>query len=401
MTDAADFFKFPKRAYTLLMVVLLPLASPSLPGNTTLVDFVNIFFIVFFFILFVIKKKRFKLFLLVPFTVILLGCLIAMFNSQAISTSIFAITQDLYLYLFLLLLYNLIENKEDVTFLVALWLGVGVVESILAILNVVASFSIGASAVSATEDFSRARGTFGNSDALASYLGLSFFLIYQPYFKLHTFWRVMFGLLIFIGMFFTKSMSALLAFTLGNLIIITLYWLRIQGIKKVKLTVATLLAILVITLFFVPKLMEAENFFDRMPRSAGTRMEIWTAGYESLMQHPLGIGPGAFKKVGYGPFNREGKRSELHSDYISHLVERGPLGIIGLFMLYGTFGWVLLNGLKSARSDQEYLWFLGLSGMWCFILVDALNHEGMHYRHVWLAFSLIAVQKTLLESEKM
>lgn len=294
MTDAADFFKFPKRAYTLLMVVLLPLASPSLPGNTTLVDFVNIFFIVFFFILFVIKKKRFKLFLLVPFTVILLGCLIAMFNSQAISTSIFTITQDLYLYLFLLLLYNLIENKEDVTFLVALWLGVGVVESILAILNVVASFSIGASAVSATEDFSRARGTFGNSDALASYLGLSFFLIYQPYFKLHTFWRVMFGLLIFIGMFFTKSMSALLAFTLGNLIIITLYWLRIQGIKKVKLTVATLLAILVITLFFVPKLMEAENFFDRMPRSAGTRMEIWTAGYESLMQHPLGIGPGAF-----------------------------------------------------------------------------------------------------------
>jgi hypothetical protein len=400
MTGSTDFYKLSKRIYILLLMGLLPLASPTLPGNTTLVDIVNILFITLFFILFVVKKKSFELFLLGPLLVILLSSLIAMFNSQALSTSLFTITQDLYLYLFFLILYNITEDKDDAKFLVALWLGVSVLESILAILNVQANFSVGTSAVSAIEDFSRARGTFGNSDLLASYLGVSFFLIFQPYFKLHRFWKIIFGLSIFIGMFFTKSMSALLSFTLGNLLVLSLYWWHIQGIKKLKLTITTLLVIVIIILYLVPKLMETENFFDRMPRSAGSRMEIWTAGYESLIRHPLGIGPGAFKQVGYGPFNREGKRAELHSDYISHLVERGPGGIIGLLMLYSTFAWVLLNGLKSARSDQEYLWALGLSGMWCFILVDALNHEGMHYRHVWLTFSLIVAQKTLFKPEK-
>lgn len=400
MTYSADFFHFSKRVYILLLIGLLPLASPSLPGNIILADIVNIFFITLFFIFFVVKKKNFKLFLLGPLLVILVGSLIAMFNSQALSTSLFTISKDLYLYLFFLLLYNIIEDKDDAKFLVALWLGVSILESILAILNVQASFSVGVSAVSEVEDFSRARGTFDSPGILASYLGISFFLIYQPYFKLHFFWKIILGLSIFVGMFLTKSMSALLSFTLGNLLVFSLYWLHIQGIKKLKLTVTTLLAIVIIILFLLPKLMESENFFDRMPRSAGSRMKAWTAGYESLLQHPLGIGPGAFKKVGKGPFNNEGKRAELHSDYISHLVERGPAGIIGLLMLYGAFAWVLLNGLKSVRSDQEYLWLLGLSGMWCFILVDALNHEGMHYRQVWLAFSLIAAQKTLLKSEK-
>ena len=51
--------------------------------------------------------------------------------------------------------------------------------------------------------------------------------------------------------------------------------------------------------------------------------------------------------------------------------------------------------MKSARTDKEFFWACGLSAMFLFILIDAGSHEVMHYRHVWIAFVLIAVQAKL------
>ncbi len=396
---ASDFYTLSKKLYFFLLAVLLPLANPSLPGNTILVDFINLAFVFLFAILFCIKKTPLGFPLLGPFLVIFLGSLIALFNSQALITSVFTIAQDLYLFMFFLLLYNLIDHRDDLKLLIALWIMVGVFEAILAVLNTYGHFSVGTSKVSEVEDFTRARATFGNSDAAASYLGVLFFLVFQPYFALKTFWRAVLGVIIFIGMQETKSMSALLGFTVGGFVVFFLYWLYAEGIKKLQLTISALLVVLCIFVIIIPKLMQAENFLDRMPRSANTRMEIWTAGYKSITEHPLGIGPGAFKKIGQGPFNNEGKRAELHSDYISHLVERGPLGFIGLLMLYGALVLLIVKQLGEANTNQEFLWASGLLGMMSFIVVDALNHEGMHYRHVWFAFALIAIQSKLMKCQ--
>ncbi len=393
--NKSDFYSFSKKLYFILLVTLLPLASPSLPGNTILVDFVNVVFIFLFAILLSIKKKPLDFPLFGPVLIIFLGSMMALYNAQALTTSIFTISQDLYLFVFFLFLYNLIDHRDDLKLLLVLWILVGISEAVLAILNTYAHVSIGSSKVSASEDFTRARATFGNSDAAASYFGVSFFLIFQPYFPLKTFWRMILGLFFFIGLLETKSMSALLSITTGGLIVYTLYWLYVKGKKKLQLTLSALLVIVITLVFIIPKLMQEENFLDRGPRSASTRMEIWEAGYISLTKHPMGIGPGAFKKVGQGPYNREGKRAELHSDYISHLVERGPLGFIGLLMLYGTLVLLIMNKLTITKSSQEYLWLASLLGLMCFILIDALNHEGMHYRHVWFVFAIIAVQKKM------
>lgn len=395
MKSSRDFFSTSKKGYFLLLAALLPLSMPSLPGNLILVDLVNMGFFFLFIILFSIKRKQIKLQLVGPIAVILFGSLIAMFNTQALAFNIFTITQDLYLFVFFLVLYNIVEDQRDLKMLLACWLFFCVAQGGLAVLGSYIQFSVGSSGVSEVEDLSRSRGTFANSDALASYLGVSFFIIFQPFFKFGWFWNLVFGSVIFLGMFATKSMSALLGFSLGTVMVFVLYWLYIRGIKKLRLSIIAFIVALSSVFYVMPKMMEAENFLERMPRSAGARKEIWMAGYESFLRFPMGIGPGSFKKTGKGPLNREGKRAELHNDFISYLVERGPIGLIGLLILYGSFVLIVSINFKKAETDEEVLWALGLMGMLTFIMVDALNHEGMHYRHVWLAFGIIAAQSKL------
>jgi O-antigen ligase len=149
-----------------------------------------------------------------------------------------------------------------------------------------------------------------------------------------------------------------------------------------------------ITILILPQLMQVPNFLDRAQDSSEGRYFIWKAGFESFINNPLGmgIGPGGFKETG-------GVEAELHSDYLSFLVERGIIGFIGLLSLVGTVVSMLRHCIKNAHSEQEFLWAVGLCAIFLFILINALTHEVMHFRHVWFAFALIAAQEKLIRKE--
>jgi len=67
-----------------------------------------------------------------------------------------------------------------------------------------------------------------------------------------------------------------------------------------------------------------------------------------------------------------------------------------LLLLLGGFGLLLWNSLFRTREPALFLTALALSGMFVFQLVDALSHEMLHYRHVWVLFALIAAQERLV-----
>lgn len=104
----------------------------------------------------------------------------------------------------------------------------------------------------------------------------------------------------------------------------------------------------------------------RIDRSAGGRLDLWHEGLARLGQHPLGVGP-------EGLANRDllGRSVEIHNDYLAYLVERGPLGLLGLLGL-GLTLW-----LFGGRFGATRLLLVATA-------IGMMTRETLHFRHLWL-----------------
>ena len=382
MSGTLNFIAISKNIYFLGIAGLTPLVRPWLPFNTIFFDYFNAFFMCVFITWLWFTRKKIEIRLVVPYLVILCGSLLAIINSQAVVTNFLALTQEIYLLSFFLTLYNIIDGKRDIRTLVLLWIIFSALEASLILAEIVGDYTI------------RAQGTFENPNMAATYLGISFFLVFQPFFKMDMLLKLGFVLLITGGVFATKSMGTTLGLVISSLVTFTLYWVHVGVMKKVKLAFAVLVFWSITTLI-LPQLMEVPNFWDRSEGSSEGRYLIWKAGFESFINNPLGIaiGPGGFAETA------RDIQDEIHSDYLSFLVERGIIGFIGLFALLGTVVSMLMHCIRNRRSEEELLWAVGLCAMFLFILVNALTHEVMHFRHVWFAFALIAAEEKLIRRE--
>lgn len=200
----------------------------------------------------------------------------------------------------------------------------------------------------------------------------------------------------------TKSLAGLMGFFIGALAMIILYWYRTEAFNRIKL-VAVLLIIAIVGVVIYPQFAKVPNFLSRFSRASHARSILWKAGLDIFIKNPLGygIGPAGFREVGpeIGPevggieFIR--KKRSLHNDWLSFLVERGMIGFLGIVLLFGALAKMLLQTIKTESSKREFLWIIGLSGMFIFILSFSLTHEVLHFRHAWCSFALIAVEHKL------
>lgn len=379
-----------KRLYFLALAIFCPLIYPTLPFNTAAVDYINLVFGSLFLLHGVFSRRKLQVRLLLPFMLLVLASLIAMFNSPVLRVSILTLAKDIYLFGFFLLLYNLISSERDMRLLLRFWILIASLEGALALANVYGNFWL-----VPTTDPTRANGTFVNGNMLASYLGVTLFLIFQRYFHSGWFSRALSGFLIFGGIYATKSMSAMLGSLLGIALLMAGYWWQGSWQQRAKLGIGVLMLAAVATVI-LPVVMETKNFVDRAPRSSGERFKIWQAGYETFLAHPMGVGPGAFKYVGHSPYNAEGTREELHNDYMGALVERGVLGLFAHLAFMGTLISMVVYCLRQARAGREFLWATGMAAVILYVLTDSFTHEIMHDRHVWVVFAIIAAEERLI-----
>jgi O-antigen ligase len=395
-----------KRLYFFAIAGLIPLAglqdvsgdlsghptgawNPDLPLNTIIFDYVNCVFLFISAIWFSISRKSVTLVVPYPLLLILTGSLVAMFNAQAATQNVISIIQDLYLILFFWGVSNLIDTPRDLRYLVLSWTAVAVSEAVLILGYFV------------TNPAARAYGTLEDSNGAALYLGMSLFLLLQPYVRIHGLLRSTFALLIVVATLATKSLGAMVALPISVGLAFVLYWRRVGSAKRTRLSLAVVM-LAVASIAIVPQAVEMPNFIDRAAGSAVGRRAIWEAGLHSFMGNPLGIGigPAGFAEEHMIPGGTwaEAKHKELHNDYLAYLVERGVIGFMGFVLLLGSFGVMLRQNIKAARSERGVLWVAGLSGMFCFALVDAMFHEVMHARYVWLLLALIAAENKLARS---
>ncbi|MGH9867900.1 MAG: O-antigen ligase family protein [Candidatus Polarisedimenticolia bacterium] len=372
--------------YLLALAALLPVVVPILPGNTAMVDYVNVLAIgpVALYLLFT-KKLETKA--LPAVLVILFGSLLSTINSHALEKNLTTLAQEAYLYVVMLMLLNLLDSDREALFLMRCWFLTACVIAVMALSEV------------AVDPTVRARATFDNPNMTASYLGTSMFLILVPRVLV---WRPLAlagGLLIFSGVLATKSMSALVAVTASSALLYFVFYLWADARRRFRMAVAGGVILLAGSMV-MPSLLAAKNYANRMEYSAEGRELIWHAGVETFLDNPMGIGIGPAGFSSYlvltgGPFKGTA-RKELHSDYLSFLVERGVVGFAGLVLFLVGFVAMLWRCVRGSKGSAALCITLALVGMFAFNMVDSLSHEMMHYRHVWVLLGLIAARDRMM-----
>jgi hypothetical protein len=111
----------------------------------------------------------------------------------------------------------------------------------------------------------------------------------------------------------------------------------------------------------------------RFQRSSGGRFQLWNEAFTEWKSEPFGVGPNGSANRGVAHLGDISL--QVHDDMLAYLVERGPIGLLGLVGL-----WVVL--WRAARPR-------GLARLMIIaVLVAGLFRVTMHYRHVWLLLAL-------------
>lgn len=130
---------------------------------------------------------------------------------------------------------------------------------------------------------------------------------------------------------------------------------------------------------------------DRSVRSAHGRQSLFPAVFDLYRDgSPIGIGPAATLPT----LLAEGAGDKsAHNDYLATIVERGPVGFIGLVILIvGLLVRTFTLALKPIASAYERVVRnpAAVVGAIITVWVTGFTHEVLHYRQVWAFFGLLA-----------
>jgi len=84
---------------------------------------------------------------------------------------------------------------------------------------------------------------------------------------------------------------------------------------------------------------------------------------------------------------------EAHSDYLAYAVERGPIGLAGLFLLLGAAYARVIRGrrriaVRVAGPSATTLWAACIGALVA-TTVHSLVIEALHFRHLWFSLAII------------
>ena len=337
-----------------------------------------------------LNRKPVKFHFLAPLFVYLLGTVLGMFSSKFVLYNIYTIGQDLYLYIWFVLMCVVLAVERNEKYLVVAWM----------VAAMIVVFVTADGSIFETVDVSRLEFSFRNPNRAAAYFVLGIFLSFHPVVP----WVLRFvivGLLVK-ALLATGSAGGLLAFLAGAGVLVVIWFylrygdrLRLQAVMLIGLCGILLVGALLMTGEGL-----RQGYSDatgqagaRVDRSADVRQMIWANGLATFREHPLGIGPGSFFQQFPTEFGRDSKNVELHSDWFSTLVERGVVGIAGLVGLIVAIGIKTLKliglGILENNDKRYSLWIAALAGATVSYIALSFTHEVLHHETFWLVLALI------------
>jgi hypothetical protein len=334
----------------------------------------------------------------------ILGGAIAGINGPLPGTSLVGVVQDIVLLTWCTALGVVARVPERLVLLVRTWAFSAIA---CAALLIVASFAhITAITGVVAKDGNRMLFTFGDPNYAATFWVLSIFMVHICQAPRSRPLRVGAYALLAWALFLTESNGGMveLAIGVGALILLA-------AVRRYGAVAALALALLIggsvaTTLHFFP-LSSLQtwargsgqsflvNSLGRSNASSAQRSILITEAWQLYESDGwLGSGPGSTKPLLQSRSYEYAKMA--HDDYLAALVERGPLGAIGLVVLIGSVGWRGRQVLrrKAGESESSDAAVLprpaGLVAAMLAVAAAASYYQVLHFRFVWALFAFVA-----------
>ncbi len=225
----------------------------------------------------------------------------------------------------------------------------------------------------------RASGTFPNPNVAANLLAMGLLCWSAAPFR----WAPKLGVIIvaLVGLLSAASFGSMLQLSVGFGYLGITHLDRAGEMIRGRRLVATVLVafvavlgILVFTLVGASGSDQKSGFNQaRFDRSGGLRFAVWFEAIDKIPDAPWGVGPGSVRGL-----DLNAHETELHNEPLAYLVERGVIGLFGLFLM-----WFALLRL-SPRGSQARAMVLAY-------IFGSFFRETWHYRHFWLFLPLALV----------
>ena len=390
--------------YLLLIVALVPIVVPRGPGQSAIVDLFNLIAIPIFALALLATRRPIVVPFLIPVFLIGIASLVATPSAESPRAAVFTMAQDTYLFAWFVVLVNLLRDRRDGTAFRTAWMWVANAVALYALFTLL---SHGQSLMDlARPKGLRALATFPNPNMFADYLVVSFFIVLSLAQEVG--WLVRWGSLglLFTALVATKSNGGLMALGVGLVV-----WIVVRA-WTMRLPPTALLALGLLGgslalggVWAVQGLgigsaelgqFESQSLLKRASHSSEDRVKIWNNLLRTYARRPVGIGPGNSPLVELSVEQRVRRESllskEAHNDYVGYLVERGPLGLLGLLALR-IEALVRIGRWWSGRRKRGHrtggaLAAAAIAGVVA-TSVHSFTVEMFHFRHAWLFLAVV------------
>lgn len=388
--------------YLLAVAILLPIARPYLPGNTILLDWVNIIFLPILWLQIFLKKRTLRFPLFYPMFLLFFAGLLPLFNHSysSVELSLTFLFKEMYLYIWFLTMVNIIGKKLPKHLLMVFVLSATVI-AIIVIVQWASPQFLKATTYLPQEiqrstllgGSRRPLGLFRNPAMMGNYLAFSvFLLIGSPVWRRKRLRWIVAGCLV-IGIIASGAYGAIMMLIVGASIVC---WLHRRYLLAPAILVRLVIGVIVIgsTIFVLRSnflqteagiLFRQRYVMQRIEMSYNQRIDIWKPAIESFIANPLGIGPGLF-------FHKEqGRFLYIHNDYLAMLIERGVLGGIGMiWLLISILRLIPSSDIRRVNSSSiSKLYRAILMGALVAMLVGSLSINIFRFRQFWFLLFLI------------
>jgi O-antigen ligase len=338
----------------------------------------------------------------VPMSILIVSGLIAALFGILPGAGVLAASQEVYLLAWAAALMTFARTPANVSLVLGVWTWGAVGWSTLLTVAIATHqwWLVGASSA----DGARAQLWFDNPNMAGNYFLISFFIVLIGRHPRRPVPRVAACLIILTALALSGSNAALLSLALGLAATgLLAVWRRVDllhalAAAALAIVLLAFVAVYVLDSNLTEEVTQSSNVLvsrsvARGPKSVEGRSTLFAAGVQLYRTGSLlGRGP-ATTRTTLDLGLATSKVKEAHNDYLATLVERGPIGEIGLVILVVGIG---IRAFAVARRPLRPPFARVLTspsaifGVVVIMAFTAITHEILHYRHAWAFLGLLA-----------
>lgn len=387
-----------------LTVALTPVLVPPGPGNTAFADP----FMATSIVLAAVTLSGTRTVVRLPYssavTLLVIGGLIGAITAGAPLHVVLVIAQDVLLVLWCAVVALGRDDARLVEVVTRAWCRTAPTLATVGVLSYLIGFAP-LSGVTAA-DASRASYTFGDPNLAGNYLVLSLLVMFACRRPVRPRVRWASYAIVLTALVMTGSNGGMLSLMVAVSGLAILTALRRQGATAALVTLSLCGAATVGAAVYVAPRVDLTSVRIAAAQSVPLVRDSVGRSDSSANEREALLNEGARlwfsgQGTGYGPARTKATLlafqapyvKEAHNDYLATLLERGPLGVIGLLLLGLTTGTYLRRILVTPLTGA---WHQAVPRVWALVVVApvivfaAAFYETLHFRHLWTWLGLIA-----------